>query len=77
MVAHRKTKPDKPLRGADIRVIQSSIARMPAEVTGGKALPQRRGRLLVAVPRKKMPKLMPETVEQTRERLLDDRASGE
>lgn len=38
---------------------------------------KRRGRLLVAVPRKKMPKLMPETVEQTRERLLDDRASGE
>lgn len=38
---------------------------------------QRRGRLLVAVPRKKMSKLMPETVEQTRERLLDDRTSGE
>src|SRR5450830_1304791 len=25
-VAHRKTKPNKPLRGADIRVIQSGIA---------------------------------------------------
>ena len=38
---------------------------------------ERRGRLLVAVPRKKLPKLAPETVEQTRTRLLDDRGSGE
>lgn len=38
---------------------------------------ERRGRLLVAVPRKKLPKLKAETVEQTRARLLDDRASGE
>ncbi len=38
---------------------------------------ERRGRLLVAVPRKKLPKLTPETVEQTRAKLLDDRASGE
>ena len=37
---------------------------------------ERRGRLLVAVPRKKLPKLTQETVEQTRARLLDDRASG-
>ena len=38
---------------------------------------QRRGRLLVAVPRRKLPKLAPETVEQTRARLLEDRAAGE
>ena len=38
---------------------------------------EKRGRLLVAVPRKKMPKLSPETVERTRERLLDERADGE
>lgn len=37
---------------------------------------ERRGRLLVAVPHKKLPKLTPETVEQTRARVLDDRASG-
>lgn len=36
---------------------------------------QRRGRLLVAVPRKQLPKLTPETVEQTRARLLEDRAA--
>ncbi|MBI3918963.1 MAG: AbrB/MazE/SpoVT family DNA-binding domain-containing protein [Betaproteobacteria bacterium] len=38
---------------------------------------ERRGRLLVAVPRKKLPKLTQETVEQTRARLLEERASGE
>lgn len=38
---------------------------------------QRRGRLLVAVPRKKTPRLTPETVEQTRSKLLEDRAEGE
>ena len=38
---------------------------------------QRRGRLLVAVPRNKLPKLLPETVEQTRARLIEDRVSGE
>ena len=38
---------------------------------------QRRGRLLVAVPRNKLPKLMPETVEQTRARLIEDRVTGE
>jgi AbrB family looped-hinge helix DNA binding protein len=37
---------------------------------------QRRGRLLVAVPQKKLAPLTPESVEQTRERLLEDRASG-
>lgn len=37
---------------------------------------QRRGRLLVAVPRKKLAPLTPESVEQTRERLLEDRSSG-
>jgi len=38
---------------------------------------QRKGRLLVAVPRKKLPKLTPETVEQTRTKLLDERATGD
>lgn len=38
---------------------------------------QRRGRLLVAVPQKELPKLTPETVEQTRARLLEDRATTE
>lgn len=38
---------------------------------------QRRGRLLVAVPQGKLPKLSSESVEQTRAKLLDDRASGE
>ncbi len=37
---------------------------------------QRRGRLLVAMPRKKTPALTPEAVEQTREKLLDDRSQG-
>jgi len=37
---------------------------------------QRRGRLLVAVPRKKTPELTPETVEQTRSKLLDERSQG-
>ena len=37
---------------------------------------QRRGRLLVAVPRKKIPALTPETVEQTRLKLLEDRSQG-
>lgn len=35
---------------------------------------QRRGRLLVAVPRKKAPVLTSETVEQTRSKLLDERS---
>lgn len=38
---------------------------------------QRRGRLLVAVPKKELPKLTHETVEQTRARLLEDRATAE
>ena len=38
---------------------------------------QRRGRLLVAVPQGKLPKLSSESVELTRAKLLDDRASGE
>ncbi|HXF68043.1 MAG TPA: AbrB/MazE/SpoVT family DNA-binding domain-containing protein [Burkholderiales bacterium] len=38
---------------------------------------QRRGRLLVAVPQKELPKLTHETVEQTRARLLEDRAARE
>jgi AbrB family looped-hinge helix DNA binding protein len=38
---------------------------------------QRRGRLLVAVPQGKLPKLSSESVERTRDGLLDDRASGE
>lgn len=38
---------------------------------------QRKGRLLVAVPKKKLPKLTPETVEQTRTKLLDKRAIGD
>jgi AbrB family looped-hinge helix DNA binding protein len=38
---------------------------------------QRKGRLLVAVPTKKLPKLTPETVERTRAKLLDERASGD
>jgi AbrB family looped-hinge helix DNA binding protein len=37
---------------------------------------QRRGRLLVAVPRKKTPALTPDAVEQTRSRLLDDSRAG-
>lgn len=37
---------------------------------------QRRGRLLVAVPRKKFAPLTAESVEQTREQLLEDRSSG-
>jgi len=37
---------------------------------------QRRGRLLVAVPREKTPELTPETVEQTRSKLLEDRSQG-
>ena len=36
---------------------------------------QRRGRLLVAVPQKKVAPLTPESVEQTRARLLEDRSS--
>jgi AbrB family looped-hinge helix DNA binding protein len=36
---------------------------------------ERKGRLVVAVPKKKLPKLTGETVEQTRTRLLDERAS--
>ena len=38
---------------------------------------QRRGRLLVAVPKEKLPPLAAETVEQTRTRLLDERSAGE
>jgi AbrB family looped-hinge helix DNA binding protein len=38
---------------------------------------QRRGRLLVAVPRKKMPPLTAEAVEQARAKLLDDRSRSE
>jgi AbrB family looped-hinge helix DNA binding protein len=37
---------------------------------------QRRGRLLVAMPRKKTPALTAEAVEQTRSNLLDDRSQG-
>lgn len=37
---------------------------------------QRRGRLLVAVPQEKVAPLTPESVEQTRARLLEDRSSG-
>jgi AbrB family looped-hinge helix DNA binding protein len=35
----------------------------------------RRGRILVAVPRKQVPKLAAETVEETRARLLKDRGT--
>jgi len=38
---------------------------------------QRRGRLLVAVPEKRLPQLTSETVEQTRAKLLDERAAGD
>lgn len=38
---------------------------------------QRRGRLLVAVPVKELPPLTSETVEQTRTKLLDERAAGD
>lgn len=38
---------------------------------------QRRGRLLVAVPQKELPMLTPDTVEQTRAQLLEDRAATE
>ncbi len=37
---------------------------------------QRRGQLLVAVPREKTAALTPETVEQTRSALLDDRSAN-
>lgn len=37
---------------------------------------EKRGRLLVAVARKGMPKLAPEAVEQTRASLLDERTPG-
>lgn len=37
---------------------------------------ERRGRLLVAVPRKKTPALTAETVEQARAQILDDRSQG-
>lgn len=37
---------------------------------------QRRGRLLVAVPKNKIAPLTPEGVEQTRARLLEDRSNG-
>jgi len=37
---------------------------------------QRRGRLLVAVPQKKVAPLTPESVEQTRAQLLEDRSAG-
>ena len=37
---------------------------------------QRRGRLLVAVPRKKVPELTTETVEETRSKLLEERSRG-
>jgi AbrB family looped-hinge helix DNA binding protein len=37
---------------------------------------QRRGRLLVAVPKNKIASLTPEGVEQTRARLLEDRSAG-
>lgn len=37
---------------------------------------QRRGRLLVAVLRKKVAPLTPEIVEQTRARLIENRSSG-
>jgi hypothetical protein len=37
---------------------------------------QRRGRLLVAMPRQKTPELTREAVEQTRSKLLDDRSQG-
>jgi AbrB family looped-hinge helix DNA binding protein len=37
---------------------------------------QRRGRLLVAMPRKRTPALTGEAVEQTRSELLDDRSQG-
>ena len=37
---------------------------------------QRRGRLLVAMPRKKTPTLTPESVEQTRSKLVDERSQG-
>jgi AbrB family looped-hinge helix DNA binding protein len=35
---------------------------------------RRRGRLLVAMPRRKTPTLTPSVVEQTRSKLLDDRS---
>jgi AbrB family looped-hinge helix DNA binding protein len=38
---------------------------------------QRRGRLLVAMPKKKLPTLTPETVEQARRKLLDERSAGD
>jgi AbrB family looped-hinge helix DNA binding protein len=38
---------------------------------------QRHGRLLVAMPRKKTPALAPETVEETRLKLLDERSQDE
>jgi AbrB family looped-hinge helix DNA binding protein len=38
---------------------------------------ERRGRLLVAVPRRKTPELTSETVEQTRSKLLEERSHGE
>lgn len=38
--------------------------------------PQRRGRLLVVMPRETTPALTSEAVEQTRSKLLDERAQG-
>ena len=38
---------------------------------------QRRGQLLVAMPREKTAALTPETVEQTRSALLDDRSADQ
>lgn len=35
---------------------------------------QRRGRLLVAMPRKKTPRLTPEAVEQTRSKIFNERS---
>lgn len=37
---------------------------------------ERRGRLLVAVPRRKTPALTAEAVEQARSKILDDRSQG-
>ena len=57
--------------------IQYRNGRVEIDVAPVSVRLERRGKLLVAVPRKKLPKLTPDVVERTRTQLLGDRASGE
>lgn len=51
--------------------------RIEIEPAAARVRLRRRGRILVAVPQDKLPPLEPETVEETRQRLLEERGGAQ